>query len=234
MNLYEAQSGAGRPRLLPSDERPEGAPARYTLNLPSSWVHFDLDPNTRNVAIRRRIEAQAEGQGLRREQVDALIREARRSAREAYAQGALQVSGMLTFLADGSTLNATSMLLRTRIPEDEPTDLVQMMLSAGVHQNRTSVGRGTDANRVEIIELPEVGSAGRMTSVEDLDYFGKASVRTAMHQIVIPVPASRDLLVIASSTPNIGMLEAFFKVFDAIAATFRFHDGESPETDDGK
>lgn len=236
MTQHEAQGGE-RPVLLPSDERPEGAPARYTLKFPSSWTHFDLDPSTRDVSIRRRIQEQAKGHQVEREQVDALIREVRKAAREAYAQGALQVAGMIAFLDDGSSLNATTMVLRTRIPEGETTDLVEMMLSAGLQNNRTSVGRGTDANRVEIIELPDVGSAGRMTSVEDFDYFGRATVRTAVHQTVFPVPGSRDLLVLASTTPNINLLEDFFKVFDAIAETFRFHQeemAEDTETDDGK
>ncbi|NLU66429.1 hypothetical protein HCC30_03975 [Streptomyces sp. HNM0574] len=227
--------------LLPSDERPPGAPARYTLKFPSTWSHFDLDPSTRDASIRRRIEEQAKGHAkLTRDQVDSLVREARKAAREAHAQGALQVCGLLTFLADGSTLNATTMVMRTRIPEDQSADLVEQMTAAGVANNRRSPGRGTDANRVEIVELPEVGSAGRMTSIEDFDYFGKATVRTAVHQIVIPVPSSRDLIVIGSSTPNISLSENFFNVFDAIATTFRFHDEEVPDgvgptrTDNGK
>ncbi|MGW2719120.1 hypothetical protein [Streptomyces sp. NPDC001492] len=231
MNPLEAQDGNGRPRLLPSDERPSGAPARYTLKYPSSWSHLDLDPNTRDVAIRRRIEEQAKGVEVERERVDALIREIRKSAREAYAQGALQVGYLLGFLPDGSTLNATAMVLRTRIPEGEPTDLPQMMLAAGVQNSRTSVGRGSDLNRVEIMELPEVGSVGRMTSLEDFDYFGQATIRTAVHQVVIPVPSSRDLMVLASTTPNISLAEKFFEVFDAVAGTFRFHDSEDPPQD---
>ncbi|NUP44295.1 MAG: hypothetical protein HOY76_46550 [Streptomyces sp.] len=231
MNLLEAQDGDRRPRLLPSDERPSGAPARYTLKYPSSWAHLDLDPNTRDVAIRRRIEEQAEGVEVERERVDALIRDTRKSAREAYAQGALQVGYLLGFLPDGSTLNATAMVLRTRIPEGEPTDLPQMMLAAGVQNSRTSVGRGSDLNRVEIMELPEVGSVGRMTSLEDFDYFGQATIRTAVHQVVIPVPSSRDLMILASTTPNISLAEKFFEVFDAVAGTFRFHGSEDPPRD---
>lgn len=227
----------GRPALAPPGERPAGAPGRYSLNFPSSWEHLDLDPNTRDASIRRRIEAEAAGLDVPREQKDTLIRDTRRWAREAYAQGALQIAGLVRFLADNSTLNATTLVLRTRIPEGESTDLVEIMTSAGLQNHRTSVGRGTDANTVEVVDLPEVGSAGRMTSVEDLDYFGKATVRTAVHQIVIPVPSSRDLMVLGSSTPNISMLEDFFKVFDAIAGTFRFHHDETAEgagTDEGK
>ncbi|MFG2226632.1 hypothetical protein [Streptomyces sp. NPDC048644] len=131
MNSHETQDGTAQPRLLPSDERPSGAPARYTLRYPSSWAHLDLDPNTRDVAIRRRIEEQARGTQAKREHVDSLIRQTRKSAREAYAQGALQVGCMIQFLDDGSTLHATAMVLRTRIPEGESTDLTYLML-AGV------------------------------------------------------------------------------------------------------
>ncbi|WP_187370000.1 hypothetical protein [Streptomyces boluensis] len=235
MNPNEAQDGNGRPRLLPSDERPQGAPARYTLKYPSTWSHLDLDPNTRDVALRRQIEEQAEslrakGKDVSREVVDEMIRTSRRSAREAYAQGALQVASLVVFLADGSPLSATAMVLRTRIPEDESTDLAELMLAGGMQVNRTSPGRGSELNRVHIMELPEVGSVGRMTSLEDFDYKGPAPVRTAVHQVVIPVPSSRDLMALVSTTPNINMAEKFFEVFDAIAGTFRFHDAEDPGT----
>jgi hypothetical protein len=42
-----------------------------------------------------------------------------------------------------------------------------------------------------------------------------------MHTVV-PVPHSRDFLVVSSSTPNIGLTDAFFDVFDAISGTVRF------------
>ncbi|MDI3405752.1 hypothetical protein [Streptomyces cavernicola] len=229
--ISERADGDGRLRLLPSAERPQGAPARYTLKYPSTWTLLDLDPSTRDVAIRRHIEEQAKGTDAKPEVVDRIVRETRKSAREAYAQGALQVGSLLAFLPDVSTLMATGLVLRTRIPEGEPTDLGELMLAGGIHVNRTSAGRGSELNRVEIMELPEVGSVGRMTSLEDFDYYGKALVRTAVHQVVIPVPSSRDLMVLAGTTPNISMAEQFFDVFDAIAATFRFHE---PEDDPGE
>ncbi len=230
----ETQEGTGQPRLLPSADRPAGAPARYTLNYPSTWSHLDLDPHTRDAAIRRRVEEQAKGTDAEPDQVDRLIRQTRKSAREAYAQGALQVGSLIVFLPDGSTLNASAMVLRTRIPDGEPTDLAEIMLAAGVRNNRKSVGRGSGLNRVEIMELPEVGSVGRMTSLEDFDYFGQATIRTAVHQVVIPVPSSRDLMVLASTTANISLAEKFFEVFDAVAATFRFHDAEAPADADAE
>ncbi|MFF8373611.1 hypothetical protein ACF05W_33030 [Streptomyces lydicus] len=78
----------------PVTERPEGAPAGYTLRFPDSWWQLDLDPSTRDASIRRRIEDQVkQAPQLSREQVDALIRTTRRTAREAHAQGALRASG---------------------------------------------------------------------------------------------------------------------------------------------
>jgi hypothetical protein len=211
-------------------ERPAGSPTGYRINFPKSWWHFDLDPSTRDASIRRRVEKVAAGRDdIDREQLDSLVRELRRTTREAHARGALQAAGMLAFLTDGSTMTATTVVLRTEIPEGEPADLYPLMVSAGVHNNRASVGRGTGANTVEIMEVPELGSVGRMTSVEDVDYAGRATVRTGMHHVVVPVPGSRTLLIISSSTPNITMLDEFFEVFDAIAGTFRFRDGAGPE-----
>lgn len=211
-------------------ERPAGAPAWYTMRIPSSWWHFDLDPNTLDGSIRRRVEAAAAGhRDVTREQVDSLARRLRKMAREAHVRGAVQAAGMLGFLSDGSTLLATSVVLRIPIPEDEGDDLYGLMAAAGVQNNRNSVGRGTGANTVEIMEIPALGAVGRMTSVEDVDYFGQATVRCGVHHVVVPVPNTRDLVMISSSTPNMTMLDEFFEVFDAVAATFRFLDGPRPE-----
>jgi hypothetical protein len=86
----------------------------------------------------------------------------------------------------------------------------------------TGAARGTPANRAEVIELPEVGPVGRVTQIEDVDYWGRGTVRTALMHTVVPVPHSRDFLVVSSSTPNIGLTDAFFDVFDAISGTVRF------------
>lgn len=73
------------------------------------------------------------------------------------------------------------------------------------------------------MELPQVGAAGRVTRIEDVDYQG-TPVPTAVRHTLIPVPNSRDYLVLASSTPNVDLADQFYEVFDAIAESFRFED----------
>lgn len=51
---------------------------------------------------------------------------------------------------------------------------------------------------------------------------GRGTVRTALMHTVVPVPNSRDFLVVSSSTPNLSLVDAFFDVFDAISGTVRF------------
>jgi hypothetical protein len=216
-------------------------PAGYTVRFPDSWWHLDLDPNTRDASIRRRIESQVrKAPQLSREQVDALIRSTRRTAREAHAQGALRASGMLRILQAGSgplVLSATTVVLRMSVPEDQSEDLADLVVAAGMQLGTEAEGTGLPPGEVEVVELPEVGPVGRITRIQDVDYNG-TPVPTAVHHTLIPVPNSRDYLVLAGSTPNVDLADQFYEVFDAIAESFRFEDpaggGPMDEADKGK
>ncbi|MFC9232094.1 hypothetical protein ACFTZI_24575 [Streptomyces decoyicus] len=211
----------------PVTERPEGAPAGYTLRFPDSWWHLDLDPSTRDASIRRRIESQVKkAPQLPREQVDELIRSTRRTAREAHAQGALRASGMLRILKAGSgplVLSATTVVLRISVPEDQSEDLADLVVAAGMQLGTEAEGSGLPVGEVELVELPHAGAVGRISRIEDVDYNG-TPVPTAVRHTLIPVPNSRDYLVLASSTPNVDLADQFYEVFDAIAESFRFED----------
>lgn len=207
----------------PVTDGPAASPVGYILRFPGSWWHLDLNPNTRDASIRRRIEYQAKDTGLPREQVDKLIRSARATARDAQAQGALQASGMVRVLSEDLVLSATAVLLRVSVPEEESQDLADLVVAAGVQLGADAEGTGLPPGEVEVLELPDLGPVGRITRVEDVDHRG-TPVRTAMRHTLIPVPQSGDYLVLACSTPNIEYMEHFFEVFDAIAETFRFED----------
>ncbi|WP_433857140.1 hypothetical protein [Streptomyces kronopolitis] len=210
-----------------TQKRPEGAPAGYTLRFPDSWWHLDLDPGTRDASIRRRIESEVkQAPQLSREQVDALIRSTRRTAREAHAQGALRAAGMLRILRASSgplVLSATAVVLRMSVPEEQSEDLADLVMAAGMQLGTAAEGTGLPPGEVELTELPHVGAVGRISRIEDVDHQGKP-VPTAMRHTLIPVPNSRDYLVLASSTPNVDLAEQFYDVFDAIAESFRFED----------
>lgn len=44
----------------------------------------------------------------------------------------------------------------------------------------------------------------------------------AIMQTIVPVPETDEFIVIASTTPSLGLMDEFFGVFDAISNTFRF------------
>ncbi|MDB1087111.1 hypothetical protein PJ985_05960 [Streptomyces sp. ACA25] len=201
---------------------PGAAPTRYGLRFPDTWWHLDLDPNTRDASIRRRLEEGLAGPDTDPERLDTLIRMARRSAREAHDRGALQLAGVFEVLDNDSTLTATTMVLRVPLPEGESSDLASLLLPVAMRNSRNPLLRDMPGSRAEIVEHPQVGAVGRVTSLEDVDYYGQATIRTALLQTLIPVPDSDTVLVIASQTPNVGLMEPFFEVFDAIARTFRF------------
>ncbi|MFG2140388.1 hypothetical protein [Streptomyces sp. NPDC048650] len=215
----------------PVTERPGAAPAGYTLRFPDSWWHLDLDPSTRDASIRRRVEDQVKkAPQLSREQVDGLIRSARRTAREAHAQGALRAAGMLRILPAGSgplVLSATMVVLRISVPEDQSEDLADLVVAAAMQLGTEAEGSGLPPGEVEVVELPQAGAAGRITRIEDVDY-GGTRVPTAVRHTLIPVPNSRDYLVLAGSTPNVDLADQFYEVFDAIAESLRFDDPPRP------
>jgi len=208
----------------PVTEGPPAAPKSYKLRFPGSWWHLDLDPSTRDASIRRRIEEQAkDAPDLSREQLDRLIRSTRNVARNAYAQGALEASGMLRVLSSKVVLSATTVLLRISVPEGQSEDLADLVLSAATQLGTDAEGSGLPPGDVELVELPHVGPVGRITRIEDVDHQG-TPVRTAMRHTLVPVPNSRDYLVLASSTPCVDLAEHFYEVFDAIAESLRFED----------
>jgi hypothetical protein len=195
--------------------------SHYSLRFPASWWNLVLDPNTRDGAIKRRILAGVDLRTADRSTVDALIRTARKAARDAYALGALQLAGMFE-LTDTGLLIATTAVHRLILPPETALDLSELMVSYAVRNAGLPLSRSSPPSRTEIIDLPGVGPAGRAIYLEDVDLFGKGWSRTAIMVTLVPVPESNDLLVIASTTPNISLAEAFYDVFDAIGSTLRF------------
>ncbi len=205
-----------------------GTPTVYGLRFPVSWWNLDLDPSTRDASIRRRIEAglgddaRARATPEERAGLDALIRAARRGAKEAHARGALQLAGMFDLLEDGSALIGNVMVLCVNLPEGASPDLTELMLAYAVHGARNPLGKGTRARQNDIIELPRVGPAGRATSVEDIDFYGRGWARVAIMQTLVPLPGTDSLLVVAGTTPNLTLVDPFFDMFDAITSTLTF------------
>ncbi|MFF1360158.1 hypothetical protein [Streptomyces sp. NPDC058297] len=198
------------------------APRQFTLSYPQTWWKLDLDAQTRDASIRRVVEAQVQGDDIDRELLDALIRSTRTTAREAHAQGALQVAGMIQFTDAGAVLSATTLVMRVTPPEGSSADLAELLIPVALKNADNPMGRGTRANRVEMIQIDEIGPVGRATAIEDIDYWGRGTVRTATMHTIVPVPHSRDFLVVSSLTPNLSLTEAFFDLFDAVAGTLRF------------
>ncbi|MET7503092.1 hypothetical protein [Streptomyces microflavus] len=204
--------------------RPASVPVRYLLGFPETWWNLDLDPSTRDGSIRRRVLAGLEGSGAGPAVVDRMVRTARKSAREAHVRGALQLAGTFEVLEGGTTLIATTMVLRLAPPPDVVPDLSQLMLSYAVNNARNPLARksGGKGHRTDVIELPHAGTAGRVTYLEDVDFYGKGWARMAIMQTIVPVPETDEFIVIASTTPSLGLMDEFFGVFDAISNTFRF------------
>lgn len=126
-------------------------------------------------------------------------------------------------------LSATAVVLRISIPEGQSEDLADLVMAAGVQLGTDAESSGLPPGEVELVELPHVGVAGRISRIEDIDHHGKR-VPTAVRHTLVPVPNSHDYLVLACSTPNVDLAEQFYEVFDAIAESLRF--GDQADTTD--
>ncbi|WP_405591337.1 hypothetical protein [Streptomyces sp. NBC_01092] len=201
---------------------PAAAPRHFTVRYPDSWWKLDLDPSTRDAAIRRAVAEQVKGMQVDRARLDAAVRDARSRARAAHARGALQIAGMIAFTDRDESLTANVVVMRVSPPEGHSSDLAELLLPVALENAKNPLGRGTSANTAELIEVPGLGTVGRVTQIEDIDYYGRGTVRTALMHTAVPVPHSRDLLVITCATPNLSLVDAFFDVFDAVSGTLRF------------
>ncbi|ANW20431.1 hypothetical protein [Streptomyces clavuligerus] len=220
------------------------APRHFTMDLPDAWWTFDLDPGTRDASVRRYVEEQARGRPVGRALLDRVVRMAHGAVRDAAARRALRAAGLVMFLPEGSLLFATTVVTRVAPPADPSADLAELLLPVlrrnehdGAHEDPGADRRVT---RIATPVLPGLGPVGRVIGIEDVqlgcpdaDCGLGESIPMALMHTVVPVPHSREFLVISSATPNLSLTEEFHELFAAIGGSLRFVPDPWRGQDDG-
>lgn len=190
----------------------ETTPYDFRLALPSTWDRLDLDPSTRRDNIRalvaRRIGEAPEKAELRHE----LENRALQGAEEAEASGAQRMWFLADQVADRpvmATLVAT-------------TWAGALSLSRMAARLRASSRPDNFVISVENIEL-HAGPAVKLRRRAVASPPGtQVQVQTESLQYYVSVPGSEAFLVLAFSTPNVTLVEAFLELFDAIVSTLQW------------
>lgn len=193
---------------------------RFSIAYPNSWWRVDLHPAVRDAEIRKRLldGMTDRDQARYADDIRDAVRAARKWAAACYEQGALQFFGFFDVI-DGISLTALTMVLRYVVPDDEELDLADLMVGFAVHNAGVPLGKGTAANRTELLDLPNAGPAGRFTSIHEVDFEGLETTRFSVMNTIVPLPGTREMLIVTSLTPNVDFADQFLVLFEQIADT---------------
>ncbi len=112
--------------------------------------------------------------------------------------------------------------------EVRPSDLPEHDRAGRLTDLFTSVPRGggpDDAepySTVRVVEIPSVGACARSHGVDDVSLEGETdAIRTVFMQTALPVPHSRQVVLVCATSPAVMLAEELHEVFDAVTGTFR-------------
>jgi hypothetical protein len=196
---------------------PVHVPGRFTLQIPDSWIDYDIG---RQDFTRRQAELREQAPTPQaRAAVDDLFRQVRRLARAARKQGAISASGLITRDETEGLIMAFVSVFGAVVPDGVELSLTD--ISAQLTRPAGSEGYGD--RTVSSVELPGIGVVARITGTEVVELTeGVSAAMLAMHTI-IPLPGDPGTyLIVTGVSPNLPLAEAMFDLFDAITGTFRF------------
>lgn len=188
----------------------------FALAVPPSWWEFDVDPATRAGSLERLLEEQVRDVPELRPHRTALARLLREQADTAWAAGASYCATMVEPTEDGPVVASVAVLV---VPA--PTTALGGGVEALLAPFTPIPMSGPDEpwRRVEVVEVPGAGRAGRWAGVVDVDLPEQAGqVRMVQMQTLVPLPAARVLLLTCSS-PVLPLAEDLLELFDAISST---------------
>ncbi|BCY07223.1 hypothetical protein [Actinoplanes sp. L3-i22] len=196
---------------------PVRAPGRFTLQIPDSWIDYDLgnrDFTREQAALRSQAPTPAA-----RAAVDDLFRQVRKLVRSARKQGAMSAAGLIARDETEGLLMAFVSVFGAAVPDGAELSLTDI----AAQLSRPAGPEGYGDRTVGSAELPGIGVVARITGTEVVALTDtESAVMLAMHTI-IPLPGEPGMfLVVTGVSPNLPLAEAMFDLFDAITGTFRF------------
>ena len=184
-------------------------PADYAIGLPDGWWRIDLDPASRQNNITALVERQFRGRDDAALAKADLANEIDRQARDAWANGGLEL-----FLSIDPLMPAS--LVVTLIPAPTMADSSSEALSL----TSLAASMSDHPGEVAITDLP-IGPAVRHRYLAHAEQ--AATVTSHNLDVFIPVPgADGAFLLLSFSTALEPLADAMIGLFDVIAATLRW------------
>lgn len=192
-----------------------GADLDFRIALPASWIRLDLDPRSRRESVRDLAHGQLgedpQHAELRR-QFEALALKAAEEAEQAGAEKAW-------FYADrlGDRPVIASLVARWwQADGDRSSHAMIERLNAS----------SRPGNLVVVAEMRELGSGPairvRRRVTTRRPETGDRDMTAESVQYYVSVPRVPEFLVLAFSTPNLALVEAFLELFEAIVGTLQW------------
>ncbi|QCB23984.1 hypothetical protein E5N77_20935 [Streptomyces sp. SS52] len=200
-------------------------PVGFSLSVPESWWEFGIRPEGREATVRglvdERVKETPEIAPYRAELSTML----RKMAKDAYDSGAIYL-GCMAENFDGVPLSATVTVTVLGAKNKQGVALSTDPRAIAENLRTITPRRDGDAwRKVTTVDIPDVGAAARTYGVEDVPVAqgDSRTLRMVLTQTYIPVPGTRDQVVLVSgASPVLDLAEAFHDMFDAVTSTFRF------------
>ncbi|MFE1800859.1 hypothetical protein ACFW9L_32525 [Streptomyces sp. NPDC059517] len=193
------------------------APDRFVLQVPGSWPDADLSGES--LAELRAAALARTDDPRQKAAVNDMFRQGRELVRAARRHGALYGAGTVTLFDEGVFM-ANVMVFAVSAPEGRELNLATLSAQLG---GQAAKGKALSNRVVTSVEIPEVGTAARVTAVEEVALTADVRMKVLTMHTVIPVPtAPRNYLLVSCSSPNLPLRTDVYDLFDAITHTFRY------------
>lgn len=210
--------------MNPTSGSSRARPADYRLLLPDGWFRLSIEPERRERSVDALLARQFEGTDnaphIKRQMRDALVEQ----AAAAYEDGGIE---LYISLQQAGPLTIPASLLVTLLPP------LQDSLSIGEVAGRLSDGQAD----VSVVELPS-GTAVRVRrATGQPDQPAPAGAPGSTDQVLpsvtvdyqVPVPGTDQSLLLTFSTPLVQIAEAMVELFDAVAGSLQWIEGDEHE-----
>lgn len=192
------------------------APAGFTLQVPETWIEFDIWRANRSGLLKRMLDERLIENPELVPHRRALLKLLREVAEEAEQNGAVFCAAMLDGAGDGGVLAATVMVFHTDGAPDAADNTVEAMAA------QVSAHEPTDASpawrRVEVVDLP-AGRGVRVYGLEAATSAGRPPLEGVVMQTLLPVPGEAGVLNVVLSSPQSALAEEMLELFEAISRT---------------
>ncbi|MFD3821823.1 hypothetical protein [Streptomyces sp. NPDC058625] len=196
-----------------SDDEELTPPKDYNLVVPDGWFKLSLDPELRDRHIIALAEHQFRGIDHAPLLKDQVMRELRKTAKDAYRAGGLEL--YLSTLQVGPLPLSSSLLISFPVPGTMPESSSTQEVAGALSR------RGADARVVTLTAAGRAVREFRAESASPSTQLGNELPTTTV-KYYVPVPATDEWLILSFSTPLDPLAHQMTGLFDAVANTLHW------------